>query len=69
MQLAARISLFLAMVWAWPTSAFAKRVALVIANGTYTNATRLKNPSSDGRLIAASLKRAGFDSLRAIRSR
>lgn len=63
MQLVARIFLFLAMVLALPTSAFAKRVALVIANGTYTNATSLKNPPSDARLIAASLKRAGFDSV------
>jgi uncharacterized caspase-like protein len=39
----------------------AKRVALVIANGKYTNASSLKNPASDARLIAASLKNAGFN--------
>ena len=38
----------------------ARRVALVIANGKYTNASSLKNPVSDARLIAASLKNAGF---------
>ncbi len=43
--------------------ASAKRVALVIANGRYANATTLKNPVSDGQLIAASLRRAGFTSV------
>jgi Caspase domain len=44
-------------------AASAKRVALVIANGRYANATALKNPVSDGQLIAASLRRAGFTSV------
>ncbi len=63
MQRVARICLLLAMALAMPSAAFAKRVALVIANGTYANATSLKNPPADARLIAASLKRAGFDSV------
>lgn len=45
------------------TPSDAKRVALVIANSKYENATSLANPSSDARLIAASLKKSGFDSV------
>lgn len=41
----------------------AKRVALVIANSKYENASSLANPASDARLIAASLKNSGFDSV------
>ena len=41
----------------------AKRVALVIANSRYVNASTLPNPSSDAKLIGAALKRAGFDSV------
>ena len=37
-----------------------RRVALVIANGNYANATRLENPPNDARLIAESLRRTGF---------
>jgi hypothetical protein len=39
------------------------RVALVIANSAYQNATPLPNPVADGRLIAATLKGAGFQSV------
>jgi Caspase domain len=42
-------------------TAEAKRVALIIANSKYAHATALRNPASDARLIAASLKQAGFD--------
>ncbi|QTD55080.1 caspase family protein [Parasphingorhabdus cellanae] len=41
----------------------AKRVALVIANSDYQNASSLANPASDARLIAASLKQSGFDNV------
>lgn len=41
----------------------AKRVALVIANSKYENASSLANPASDARLIAASLRSSGFDSV------
>jgi Caspase domain len=41
----------------------AKRVALIIANARYANATTLANPIADARIIAASLKRAGFDTV------
>ena len=46
-----------------PGPAEAKRVALVIANSKYANATALANPGADARLISASLKNAGFDSV------
>ncbi len=41
----------------------AKRVALIIANGRYANATSLKNPAADAALIARSLRQAGFTSV------
>ena len=39
----------------------ARRVALVIGNGAYTNAPALKNPPNDARDMAANLKTLGFD--------
>jgi hypothetical protein len=45
------------------TPAQAKRVALIIANGRYANATSLKNPAADAALIAKSLRQAGFTSV------
>ena len=39
----------------------ARRVALVIGNGAYTNAPGLKNPPNDARDMAAMLKTLGFD--------
>lgn len=42
-------------------AAEARRVALVVANGTYTHAGTLKNPPNDARLVARSLEEAGFD--------
>ncbi|MEO6393881.1 MAG: caspase family protein, partial [Pyrinomonadaceae bacterium] len=38
-----------------------RRIALVIGNGTYTNAPPLKNPPNDARDMAATLKALGFD--------
>jgi len=38
-----------------------KRVALVLANSAYQNASPLANPVNDGALVAATLKEAGFD--------
>jgi formylglycine-generating enzyme required for sulfatase activity len=40
-----------------------KRVALVIGNGAYKNATRLPNPRNDAEDIAAALKRTGFETI------
>lgn len=44
-----------------PSTAEARKVALVIGNGDYANTTRLVNPGNDIRIIAASAKAAGFD--------
>ena len=41
----------------------ADRVALVIANSQYRLVPVLRNPAADGRLMAQSLKRAGFGSV------
>src|SRR5216683_2120331 len=41
-------------------SAPESRVALVIGNGKYQYVPRLANPTDDARLIAETLKRAGF---------
>jgi Caspase domain len=38
-----------------------KRVALVLGNSAYKNAPPLPNPVNDGAMIAATLKKAGFD--------
>jgi hypothetical protein len=40
-----------------------KRVALVIGNGAYRNATHLPNPPNDARDVAAALGRIGFDTI------
>ncbi len=40
-----------------------KRVALVIGNSAYQNAPRLTNPSNDAAIMAATLKKSGFDSV------
>ena len=37
-----------------------RRVALIIGNSSYRNVDRLANPASDARLIATTLKNAGF---------
>ena len=39
----------------------AKRVALVIGNGAYTNAPALTNPRNDAQDMAAALKALGFE--------
>jgi formylglycine-generating enzyme required for sulfatase activity len=45
-------------------AAFAeKRVALVIGNGAYANATQLPNPKNDAEDVAAALKREGFETI------
>src|SRR6185312_5885313 len=49
---------------AWAPVAFAeKRVALVIGNGAYANATPLPNPRNDAEDVAAALKREGFETI------
>ncbi len=59
----ALIVMMLCWLAIWPVEAAAKRIALVIGNSRYTNANVLPNPTADARLVAASLKRAGFDSV------
>jgi uncharacterized caspase-like protein len=45
-------------------SAFAeKRIALVIGNGAYQNATALPNPPNDARDVSAALTRTGFETI------
>jgi len=39
----------------------AKRVALVIGNSKYVHAVELPNPANDARLIASTLRNAGFE--------
>jgi carboxyl-terminal processing protease len=47
-----------------PSAALAeRRVALVIGNGAYKNATHLPNPTNDARDVAAALGRIGFDTI------
>ena len=56
--------LSLALLAAGEIPAFAeKRVALVIGNSAYQNVTPLLNPSNDAKAIAATLTKAGFDSV------
>jgi tetratricopeptide (TPR) repeat protein len=45
------------------SGATARRIALVIGNGDYKNVHRLDNPPRDARLIAASLKDVGFQTV------
>jgi hypothetical protein len=54
------VSLILAVLTWTPSAAAEKRVALVIGNGDYANATRLPNPRSDAEDVAAALRRSGF---------
>src|SRR5262245_20567856 len=42
-----------------------KRVALVIGNGAYVNATRLPNPANDAREVAILLRALDFDVIEA----
>ncbi|GGJ36166.1 caspase family protein [Deinococcus roseus] len=46
-----------------PTKGLEKRVALVIGNANYQNASLLENPLRDAKLIAQQLKQAGFEVL------
>lgn len=63
----ARLILALAAIFTLATPALAqqggRRVALVIANGSYASTSRLENPANDGRIVADSLRKAGFASV------
>jgi tetratricopeptide (TPR) repeat protein len=43
-----------------------RRVALVVGNSAYAHATPLRNPASDAKLLAASLRQAGFTEVREV---
>src|ERR1700758_945682 len=47
-----------AMLWTGPAEG--KRLALVIGNDTYQNASPLQNARSDARAVARALERVGF---------
>ncbi len=52
---------FLATFGAEAAAPDAKRVALVIGNSNYVHAVTLPNPANDARLIASTLRNAGFE--------
>ena len=52
-----------AMTAQGPATATGRRIALVIGNGAYQNVHALDNPPRDAKLIAASLKDLGFQSV------
>ncbi|RAI41956.1 caspase family protein [Rhodoplanes roseus] len=57
----ARLVVLLALAVSLPTAAGAQeRVALVVGNGAYRNATPLANPPNDAADVAAALRRIGF---------
>jgi uncharacterized caspase-like protein len=43
-----------------------RRIALVIGNGAYENATKLANPANDARIIAKALRGMGFEVIEGI---
>lgn len=55
------IVVFLAAFGAGAAAPDAKRVALVIGNSNYVHAVTLPNPANDARLIASTLRNAGFE--------
>ncbi|WP_027059502.1 caspase family protein [Mesorhizobium loti] len=55
------ILVFLAALGAEAAAPDAKRVALVIGNSNYVHAITLPNPANDARLIASTLRKAGFE--------
>jgi len=57
-----RIALLLLGLSSFPACA-EKRVALVIGNSAYQNATRLTAPANDAAAIADTLKKSGFDAV------
>ena len=53
----------LAVLLSLAPAAAEKRVALVIGNGAYKNASKLPNPTNDAKAIAGMLQSAGFDAV------
>jgi hypothetical protein len=54
------LPVLISLLWIQPTFAD-KRVALVIGNGAYQNATQLPNPARDADAIAELFRKGGFD--------
>jgi len=68
MQMITRFALFLLAAFAFAQSAAANtetgtepRIALVVGNANYRDEQKLLNPAKDAELIAASLRKVGFD--------
>lgn len=55
------VFLFLQIVWPVEAAFAVSRVALVIGNSNYENIQSLDNPQNDARLMAETLKEAGFE--------
>ena len=53
----------LAVLLGLSPAAAEKRVALVIGNGAYKNASKLTNPTNDAKAISGMLQSAGFDAV------
>lgn len=51
----------LMMCWQAPAEAAARRVALIIGNSNYSSLSRLRNPVTDARAVAAELIKNGFE--------
>ncbi|MES0205241.1 SUMF1/EgtB/PvdO family nonheme iron enzyme [Mesorhizobium sp. LNHC209A00] len=64
--LAALVALLLLSSFAVGSTRSAKRVALIIGNGKYEHTLLLPNPKNDARLMASSLRGAGFDVIEGI---
>lgn len=60
MARAPAIALFLALLFHSASAWAEKRVALVIGNSAYANASRLDNPVRDAKAVAEALRAAGF---------
>ncbi|TYC50425.1 caspase [Rhodobacterales bacterium] len=56
-----RVIAAVAILTIWTAPAFAKRVALVIGNGSYEHTVTLPNPANDAQLMAAKLRGLGFE--------
>lgn len=55
------LALCFVILFLWDSGAEAKRVALVIGNGTYERTGSLANPSNDVLTVAQAAQKAGFD--------
>jgi hypothetical protein len=55
------VLLLAALAMAWSPAAYAKNIALIIANSDYIHGGDLRNPPNDAQLVAASARKAGFE--------